>query len=90
MIRCVLDLRYTSLQACKLLLKKFPLPYQGGVDALKSLKVLQDKGEISNELILMSDEMYLQQAAQYQAESTLVLTRRLTVIKGSWHLWSLV
>lgn len=75
MIRFALHLRYTSLQAYKLLLEKFPLPsisllnniQQGGVDSLKALVVLREKGEISMNLILMFDEMYLQKAAQYQA-----------------------
>ena len=38
---------------------------QGGVDSLKILKVLCEKGEISTDLILMVDEMYLQKAALY-------------------------
>lgn len=100
MIRFALHLRYTSLQAYKLLLEKFPLPsisilnkiQQGFVDALKSLKVLRDKGEISNDLILMFDEMYCTYKRQpsIKQESTSVLTRRVTFIKESWHLWSLV
>ena len=75
MIRFALHLRYTSLQAYKLLLEKFPLPsisllnkiQQGGVDSIKALKVLKEKGEMSTDLILMVDEMYLQKAAQYQS-----------------------
>ena len=39
-----------------------------GVDSLKDLKVLRGKGEISTDLILMVDEMYLQRAAQYQSK----------------------
>ena len=75
MIRFALHLRHTSLQAYKLLLEKFPVPsisllnkiQQGGVDSLKALKVLREKGGISTDLILMVDEMYLHKAAQYQA-----------------------
>ena len=75
MIRFALHLRYTSLQAYKLLLEKFPLPsisllnkiQQGGVDSLKALVILREKGEISRDVILMFDEMYLKKAAQYQA-----------------------
>ena len=74
MIRYTLLLRYTSLQAYKLLLEKFPLPsisllnkvQQGGVDSLKALKVLREKGKISCDCIMIVDEMYLQKAAQYQ------------------------
>ena len=75
MIWYVLHLRYTSLQANKLLLEKFPmlsLPLlnkiqQGGVDALKALKTVHEKGSFSCDCILMIDEMYLQKSAQYQS-----------------------
>ena len=57
------------------MLEKFPIPSipllnkirQGRLDLLKALKVLGGKGEISTDLILMVDEIYLQKAAQYQA-----------------------
>ena len=75
MIRFVLDLRHTSLQAYKLLLEKFPLPsisllnkiQEGGIDSLKALKVLREEDQISTDLILMVDEMCLYKVAQYQA-----------------------
>ena len=49
MIRYALLLRYTSFQAYKLLLEKFPLPsmsllkktQQGGIDVVKAIKVSQ-------------------------------------------------
>ena len=74
MIRFALHLRHASLQGYKLLLEKFPMPSmsllnkvkQGGVDSLKALKVLREKGEISIDLILMVDEIDLQKVAQYQ------------------------
>ena len=49
-----------------------PLPLldkiqQGGVDALKALKIVHEKGLISCDCILMIDEMYLQNSAQYQS-----------------------
>ena len=74
MIRFALHLRYTSLQAYKVMLEKFPLPsisllntiQQGGVDALKALKLLLESNKVSSDCILMIDEMYLQKAAQYQ------------------------
>ena len=74
MIHFALHLRHTSLQAYKLLLENFPMPsitilnkiQQGGVDSLKALKVLREKGGLSADLILMVDEMYLDKAAQYQ------------------------
>ena len=72
-IRYALLLRYTSLQSYKLLLEKFPLPsisllnklQQGGVDAFKTVKILREKGEISDDVILMADEMYLQKCTQF-------------------------
>ena len=75
MIWYVLHLRYTSLQANKLLLEKFPmlsLPLlnkiqQGGVDALKALKTVHEKGSFSCDCILMIDEMYLRKSAQCQS-----------------------
>ena len=53
MIRFALLLRYTSPQAYRLLLEKFPLPsmsllkklHHGGVDSMKALKTLKEKGE---------------------------------------------
>jgi hypothetical protein len=56
-------------------LEKFPLPSisllrrieQGGIDSFKSLKLLRERGKISEDSILMIDEMYIQKAAQYQA-----------------------
>ena len=75
MLRFALHLRYTSAQAYRLLLEKFPLPsfsllsklQKGGVDAIKSIKLLRAKGEISKDVILMVDEMFLQKISQYQA-----------------------
>ena len=58
MIRYALYLRYTTLQAHKI--------QQGGVDAIKAVKRLREKGKISTDCILMVDEMYLQKATQYQ------------------------
>ena len=73
MIRYALLLRHTSLQSYRMLLDQFPLPslsllakiQKGGVDALKSCKLLREKGDISEDVILMLDEMYLQKSTQY-------------------------
>ena len=67
MIRYALLLRYTSAQSYKMLLEKFPLPsfsllqklHQGGVDSIKAAKILRDKGELCNDIILIADEMYV-------------------------------
>ena len=74
LIRYALHLRHTSLQAYKLLLKEFPMPsisllnriQLGGVDAMKALKLLFEKGKISKDVIISVDEMYLQKSTQYQ------------------------
>ena len=74
MIRYALLLRYTSYQAYLLLLEMLPLPsisllkqiQQGGVGSLKALKRLREAGEISSDIILMLDEMFLKKCTQYQ------------------------
>ena len=73
MIRHALLLRYTSKQAYEILLESFPLPSisllnkikQGGVDAIKAIKTLREKGSIHEDIILIVDEFYLQKQAQY-------------------------
>lgn len=58
---------YTSLQACKLLLNKFPVPpifflnkiQEGNVDAMKSPNVLKIKQKISEACIIVILEMHL-------------------------------
>jgi hypothetical protein len=74
LLRYALILRHTSLQTYKLLLKEFQgLPsisllrkiQSGGVDALKSVKFLREQDEISEDVILMLDEMILQKSTVY-------------------------
>ena len=75
MIRFALHLRHTSAQAYRLLLEKFPLPsfsllnkiQKGGVDAVKGIKLLREKGKMSKDVVLMVDEMFLQKCIQYMA-----------------------
>ena len=75
MIRYALHLRYTSFQAYKQLLDRFPLPsinllsriQQGGVDSVKALKILHEQGKISMDCVLMVDEMHLQEATHYHS-----------------------
>ena len=65
----------TSFKAYRLLLEKFPMPYlslsskmqQSGVDALKALKTLYEKGSFSCDCILIIVEMHLQKSTQYQS-----------------------
>ena len=67
MIWYALHLRYTSLQVNRLLLEKFSMLsfplldkiQQGGVDALKALKLVHEKDSFSCDCILIIDEMYL-------------------------------
>lgn len=95
LIRYALLLRYTSAQAYRVLLKQFPLTsfsllnkiQQGGVDAIKALKRLRDKGKISKDLVLMADEMYLQKATEYSGGSTLERMRREIYTRILWRSW---
>ena len=56
------------------MLEKFPLPsvstlskiQKGGIDAIKAVSLLQ-KREITKDIILIADEMYLQKGFQYQS-----------------------
>ena len=74
LIRYALLLRYTSPQSYRILLQKFPLPsfstlsklQQGGVNSLRAAKRLLDAGEISSDIVLMTDEIHLQQGTQFQ------------------------
>ena len=61
---------------------------QGGLDSLKVLKVLREKGEILTDLILMMDEMYLHKAAQYQAGEYVGANKEVICINESFLLWS--
>nr|XP_012563452.1 unnamed protein product [Hydra vulgaris] len=72
-LRFALMQRYSSFQAYSLLLKQLPLPsmsllkklVSGGIDSIKSLKLLLNEGKISNDCVLLFDEMYLQQSCEY-------------------------
>ena len=67
-------LRYTSLPAYQLLVKHFPLPSvsllkrlsQGGLEPLKAVKLLQNERKIDKDIVLLTDEMYLQKELQFQ------------------------
>ena len=73
MIRLALLLRYTSLQCYKIPVEHFPLPSlslltklkSSFVDAIKAAQLLRENGAISDDIILMADEMYLQKKVQY-------------------------
>ena len=82
-IRYALLLRYTSFQAYKLLQEEFPLPSlsllkkisSGGVDPVKAAKLLLNKNLISEDVVLMIDEMYLQKSADYHSGEVVFCTR---------------
>ena len=66
-------LRYTSGQAYSLMLETLPPPSfsllrklkQGNLDSLKAVKYMLDAEQISKDVIVMVDEMYLQKSVQY-------------------------
>ena len=67
-------LRYTSLPAYQLLVKHFPLPSvsllkrfsQGGLEPLKAVKLLLNERKIDKDIVLLTNEMYLQNELQFQ------------------------
>ena len=73
LIRYALMLRYTSLQSYKILLKDFKLPSvsflrklkQGNIDSLRCVSMLHDDGCISDDVILIFDEMILQRSEEF-------------------------
>ena len=73
LMRYALLLYHTSRQAYRLLLEKFPLPsmslldrlQRGCIDSMSSASLLRENGKISEDIILLCDEMYLQKQAQY-------------------------
>ena len=78
MLRYPLTLRYTSQPAYKLLLEEFKMPSlsllknltSGKIDPVTSLKVLKENGSISEDVILLFDEMYLQKCEEYVGGKT--------------------
>ena len=72
-IRYALLLRYTSLQSYKMLCEHFQLPSlsllrkitKGTIDAVKCATKLKTVGKISEDVVLMLDEMFLQKVEEY-------------------------
>ena len=66
-------LGYNFLQTYRLLMKEFPFPSlsllkkitEGQLDAGKCPKSLKSQGVISEDIVLMFDEMYLQKCEKY-------------------------
>ena len=90
-IRYAILLRYTSLQAYNVVAKDFPFPSlsflrkitQGGIDAVKSLKLLKEKGKISKDVILMLDEMYLDKCEEYDSGKLIGADAENNLYKGA-------
>ena len=90
MIRFVLLLRYTSLQAYKLLLEKFCFPSlsllaklkSGKLDVIKAAELLRQKKILSNNLVLITDETYLKKKYNILVGSVLVQILMATYIRG--------
>ena len=74
-IRYALLLRYTSVQAYRLVAQDFRLPSlsflrritEGGIDTMKAMRKLKDTGKLSKDVVLIFDEMYLQKCEEYFA-----------------------
>ena len=66
-------MRYTSTQAYKLMQKEYNLPSLsfiaklklGGIDNIKALAALKAANSISEDVVILYDEMYLEQCDQY-------------------------
>lgn len=63
-------MRYTSPQAYKLLVEQLPFPSlekikKGDVESITAAKSFLGKGKLSQDCILMLDEMYLQKGTQF-------------------------
>ena len=75
MIRLALLLRYTSLQTYKLLLEEFYFSSlsrlaklkSGNLNAIKVAELLGHKKILSNNVVLITDEMYVKKKVQYSA-----------------------
>ena len=66
-IRFALMQRYTSRQAYSLLLNEFPLPSISYLGQLAAT-LLREEGKISEDVVLMLDEMYLQKSTEIISE----------------------
>ena len=73
MIRFTVMICYTYGQAYKLMLETLPIPSistlrklkKGNIDSMKAVKLLLETGQISKDVIMMVDEMYLQKCVKY-------------------------
>lgn len=90
LIRYALSLRYSSLSAYKLLLEEFNLPSisflrkitSGKIDALVAAEVLKNNKSISEDIILMFDEVYLQKCEEYMSGESFGVNENGELFKG--------
>ena len=78
LLRYSLMLRYSSLSAYKIMSEEFKLPSlsllqkltAGKIDTTKCAQLLKESGKISEDVILMFDEMFLQKCEEYSGGET--------------------
>ena len=78
LLRYSLMLRYSSLQAYKVMMEEFKLPSlallqkltAGKIDTMKTAKLLKETRSISEDVILMFDEMFLEKCEEYAGGET--------------------
>ena len=83
-------LRYTSLPAYQLLVKRFSLPSvsllkrlsQGGLEPLKAVKLLLNERKIEKDIVLFTDEMHLQNKLQFQQDRLIGCHDNGNLLKG--------
>ena len=83
-------LRCTSLQTYLLLMKEFPFPSlfllkkitEGQLDAVKCVKSLKSQGVISEDVVLMFDEIYLQKCEEYCGGEIIATNENNELYKG--------
>ena len=96
MLRYALLLRYTSVQAYKLMLEQFPLPSlrllkkltEGGIEPLKATKVLLEQRKIGTDVVLLLDACLLiyKNTHNTRMRNLLVLSTKEICTKVLWHL----
>ena len=90
MLRYALLLRNTSRRSYKLLLQQCPLPPSSlskniipcFIDSLTAAKLLLEKEAISEDCVLLVDEMYLQKSVQFHNGSFIGQNEEGTLYKG--------
>ena len=90
MILYALLLRYTSCYSHKLLLQEFPLPSlsllekitSGFIDSVKYTKLLLEKEAMSEDYVLLVNEIYLEKSVQFHSGNFIGRNEEGTLFKG--------